>query len=174
MEQGYVQVYTGNGKGKTTASLGLIMRAVATGAKVYFGQFVKNMEYKEIETLKKRFPEVTTELFGSEQGCFINREPAKDDKNAAKKGYEKAMAALISEKYDVVVLDEINIALYYQLITIEEVLLLIKMKPKATELILTGRYAPPEICEAADLVSEMREEKHYYNAGILARVGIEF
>lgn len=171
MEKGYVQVYTGNGKGKTTASFGMILRAASAGMNVYVGQFVKNEEYNEIKTLKSRFPEVTVEQYGN--GCFIRGTAAASDQESALRGYEKAYLALTSGSYDLVILDEINVALYFGLLTTEEALHLISAKPPRTELIFTGRYAPDAIKEAADLVSEIHEVKHYYSKGVMARAGIE-
>ncbi|MDO4541834.1 MAG: cob(I)yrinic acid a,c-diamide adenosyltransferase [Bacillota bacterium] len=173
LKKGYVQVYTGNGKGKTTASLGLVMRAAAAGMRVYIGQFIKDAEYNEIRCLKQRFPEVTVEQYGSGKHCLIDREEKDEDRISAANGYSKAKEALISGLYDVVVLDEINMSAYFNLISNEEILELIELKPEKTELILTGRYASNMVKDAADLVTEMHEEKHYYRRGVLARPGIE-
>ncbi len=173
MKQGYVQVYTGNGKGKTTASLGIIMRAVTEGMNVYLGQFIKDMEYNVIRCLRERFPEVTVEQYGTGRGCLLRGEVGAEDNSAAMSGYEKVKEVLVSEKYDVVILDEINVAAFFKLITTEQILSLIRSRPQGTELILTGRYAPAEIRDAADLVTEMQEEKHYYAQGVIARRGIE-
>ncbi|QCX32649.1 cob(I)yrinic acid a,c-diamide adenosyltransferase [Caloramator sp. E03] len=170
MEKGYIQVYTGNGKGKTTAAFGLCLRAVCAGKKVYIGQFVKGMEYSELNAAKI-LPNFEIEQFG--RGCFIRNEPSLEDFEAARKGLEKCKKIISSGEYDVVVLDEINIAMFYKLISVDEVLELIKLKAEKTELILTGRYAPQEIIDAADLVTEMREIKHYYTKGVMARKGIE-
>ncbi len=173
MEKGYVQVYTGNGKGKTTASLGVVMRAVSAGLKVYIGQFLKDQEYNELKTLKNRFPEVTVEQYGSGLGCFVRNTPDAAEFDAAREGYEKAKKALVSGKYDLVIMDEINIAVVFNLLSVNQVLDLIKEKPNCTELIITGRYASQEVRDAADLVSEITEEKHYYTQGVLSRPGIE-
>ena len=173
MEKGYFQIYTGNGKGKTTAALGLTVRAVGAGLKVYIGQFIKNMECSEITSLHMRFPEVTVEQYGTKSGCFINRQPSKEDIEAAQQGYKKADAALHSGKYDIVILDEINIALFFKTISLEQALKLANTRPEKVELIFTGRYAPKELIEKADLVTEMKEVKHYFEAGVTARDGIE-
>lgn len=170
MEKGYVQVYTGNGKGKTTAAFGLCLRAICAGKKVFIGQFVKGMEYSELKAVEL-LPNLEIEQFG--RGCFIRNEPSKEDFEAARAGLAKCKEVLKSGEYDVVVLDEINIAMFFKLISVEEVLELIKLKDEKTELILTGRYAPQEIIDAADLVTEMREIKHYYTKGVMARKGIE-
>lgn len=170
MEKGYIQVYTGNGKGKTTAALGLSIRALCAGKKVFFGQFVKGMEYSELNVVKY-MPDIEIEQFG--RGCFIFRNPVQEDIDAAQRGLERCKQILSEGKHDVVVFDEINIALYYHLISLEDVFELLKLKKENTEVILTGRYAPNELIEAADLVTEMKEIKHYYKKGVNARTGIE-
>ncbi len=172
LTEGYVQVYTGNGKGKTTASMGLMLRASGAGCKSYFGQFMKRGDMSEIQALRRFLGEfVTVEQYGS-GGELFGPDRERDTK-AARDGYEKACAALRSGRYDLVVLDEILVAAYLHLIEEEDVLRLIDEKPKHTELILTGRYAGDAVVEKADLVTEMREVRHYYNSGVPARVGIE-
>ncbi|MEI6856005.1 cob(I)yrinic acid a,c-diamide adenosyltransferase [Psychrilyobacter sp.] len=169
--KGYTHVYTGNGKGKTTASIGLIVRALGNGLKVYMGQFMKGQKYGELDTLEKLG--VLVERFGTEN-CIISPEHITDlDIAKAKEGYKKVEAILLSKKYDLIVLDEICVSTYFNLITKEEILHLMEIKPKETELILTGRYAPKEVMESADLVTEMKEIKHYYDCGVMARKGIE-
>jgi cob(I)alamin adenosyltransferase len=169
--KGYVHVYTGNGKGKTTASIGLIVRALGHGLKVYMGQFMKGQKYGELNTLEKLG--VLVDRFGTEN-CIISPENVTDlDLAKAKEGYRKVEEILLSKKYDLIVLDEICVSVYFNLITKEEILHLIEIKPEETELILTGRYAPKEVIERADLVTEMKEIKHYYNCGVMARDGIE-
>jgi cob(I)alamin adenosyltransferase len=170
--KGYIQVYTGNGKGKTTAAFGLALRAVGAGKKVFFAQFIKGRTYSEIEAVKKFVPDITIKQYGL--GCFIVEKPTEADIQAARKGLSEVADNLKSEKYDMVVLDEANIALYYQLFSIDEFLDVLKNKNLETEVVVTGRYAPPELIEMADLVTEMKEVKHYYNKGIEARKGIEF
>ncbi|WP_099191405.1 cob(I)yrinic acid a,c-diamide adenosyltransferase [Tepidibacter mesophilus] len=169
-EKGYIHVYTGNGKGKTTAALGLSLRAVCAGKKVFFGQFVKGMKYSEVKALEY-LPNFEMEQFGL--NCFIYNEPSTDDIEIAIQGLQKIKDVINSSKYDVVVLDEINIALYYKLFEVDEVLKILKNKPKHIEIICTGRFAKEEIIEIADLVTEMKEVKHYYNEGVMAREGIE-
>ena len=173
MEKGYIQVYTGNGKGKTTAMLGLTVRAVGAGLRVYIGQFIKDMEYHEIAALRNRFPEVAVRQYGNGKGCFIGRNPAQEDIDAAKAGLLEGTEALESGKYDVVIMDEINVAVHLKLLTTDDVLGMIARKPDSVELVLTGRGAPQAVINAADLVSEVREIKHYYAAGVQARDGIE-
>jgi cob(I)alamin adenosyltransferase len=170
--KGYIQVYTGNGKGKTTAALGLALRAVGAGKKVFFAQFVKGKIYSEIEAVRKFVPGITIKQFGL--GCFIVEKPTEADIQAAQTGLAETAKILKSEKYDVVVLDEATIALYYQLFSIDEFLDVLKNKNPETEVVITGRYAPPELIEMADLVTEMKEVKHYYTKGIEARKGIEY
>jgi len=169
--KGYVHVYTGNGKGKTTASIGLIVRALGHGLKVYMGQFMKGQKYGELDTLEKLG--VLVERFGT-KNCIISPKDVNDlDLVKAKEAYKKVEEILLSKKYDLVVLDEICVSTYFNLITKEEIVHLMKIKPEETELVLTGRYAPKEVIEAADLVTEMKKIKHYYDCGVMARDGIE-
>lgn len=172
MEKGYTQIYTGNGKGKTTAALGLITRAVGSNFKIFLCQFLKGRDYGELYTLKK-FETVTHERYG--RGVFIrNKEYVTDeDKKLMREGYESLKKALLSGKYDIVIADEILGTLRYDLISIEEIKFLIENKPETTELVLTGRNAPDELIEMADLVTEMKEVKHYFQKGVMARKGIE-
>lgn len=172
MERGYVQIYTGNGKGKTTAALGLAMRAAGAGLSVYIGQFIKSMEYHEIGILKERFPEVTVELYGI-KGCIQGRDTDASDRKAAARGLARAEDVLTSGRYDIVILDEIGIAFYFGLITPEQGLALLQKKAPGTELVMTGRYIPDYIIGEADLVTEMKDIRHYYEAGVEARDGIE-
>lgn len=170
MGRGYVQVYTGNGKGKTTAALGLCLRAVCAGKNVYFGQFVKGMDYSELK-VPYLIPDFTIEQFGRD--AFINGDPTDRDIKMARQGLKKIKEVLCSGEYDIVVLDEINIALYYKLISVDEIIHILDMRNPEVEVIITGRYADPRIIEKADLVTEMKEIKHYYNEGVKARPGIE-
>ncbi|ODN30523.1 cob(I)yrinic acid a,c-diamide adenosyltransferase [Fervidobacterium thailandense] len=168
---GYVHVYTGNGKGKTTAALGLALRAICAGKKVYIGQFIKGMHYSELEAVKY-LPNLLIEQYG--RGCFIRGKPTEEDVKLAHTGLKRVREILESNAFDIVILDEINVALFYRLLDVSEVLELIANRPHDVELILTGRYAPKEIIEVADLVTEMVEVKHYYQQGVVARKGIEF
>jgi cob(I)alamin adenosyltransferase len=172
MKKGYIQVYTGNDSGKTTASLGLILRAVGAGKKVFLGQFAKGQIYSEIKAIEEYLPSVTVKQYGLE--CFINNKPKQEDIDMARKGLEEVREVILSGDYDLVVLDEANIAVYYNLFSIEELIDILKQKPEAMEIVITGRYATPEIIEFADLVTEMKEIKHYYTKGIIARLGVEF
>jgi cob(I)alamin adenosyltransferase len=166
-----IQVYTGNGKGKTSAALGLAIRAAGAGLKIYIGQFLKRNDSSELNSLKK-ISNIKVEQFGSK--CFIKSEPTKKDRKLAKKGLIKVKEILTRKLFDVVILDEINVALNLKLISQKEVIELINNVPKKTELVLTGCNAPGKIKKIADLVSEIKEVKHYYKSGIKARRGIEY
>lgn len=165
-----IQVYTGNGKGKTTAALGLALRAAGANLKVYIGQFAKGCHYSELNSLAK-IKNIKLEQFGSR--CFIGKTPTGKDRALANKGFEKIRKIIFDKKYDVVILDEINIAVHFKLLDSEEVINLIRRVPKDIELILTGRYAHPKILKLADLISEIKEIRHYYKKGTTARKGIE-
>ena len=171
LNKGLIQLYYGNGKGKTTAAMGLALRAAGCGLKVYIAQFVKGLKYSELISLAKLKDNITVRQYG--RGCFIRKEATQKDVEAAQKGFEEVKKIIVSGKYDVVILDEITIAEYFKLISVEDILALMASKPKNVELILTGRKADSRIIEAADLVTEMVEIKHYYNEGIEAREGIE-
>jgi len=167
---GLVQVYTGDGKGKTTAALGLALRAAGAGLKVYICQFIKGAEYSENKALKK-IKNIKVEQCG--RGCFIRGKPDGKDVKAAERGLEKARECVSSGRCDVVILDEVNIALKLGLLRTGDVIDMIRRKPAAVEIVLTGRCCPSEIIDAADLVTEMKEIKHPYRRGIKARIGIE-
>jgi len=169
--RGYIQVYTGNGKGKTTAAFGLALRAAGAGLKVYIGQFLKKGEYSELNSINRFKDLIKIEQFGGKR--YIGQEIKEEDRKLAKKGFEKIKEIIFSGEYDVVILDEINVALYFKLIPENDLIDLIKNKPSDVELILTGRYASSRIIEIADLVTEMRKIKHYFSKGITARKGIE-
>jgi len=170
--QGFIHLYTGNGKGKTTAALGLALRAVGAGKRVFIGQFVKGMPYSEIDAIRQLFQGITLKQFGL--GCFIKGTPTPQDIEAAREGLREVFQVLRANEFDMVVLDEVCIALYYKLFTVDEVVKLLKSKPFSTEVIMTGRYAPSQLIAVADLVTEMQEVKHYYNSGVKARKGIEY
>lgn len=173
MEQnGYIQIYTGNGKGKTTAAFGLSLRAIGAGKKVFFAQFVKGQIYSEIEAVEKYLPGITIKQYGLD--CFIVNSPTEADIKAAKEGLAQVAEIIASGQYDIIVLDEANIAIYYNLFSVQELIDVITKRPKNVEIIVTGRYAPPELLEIAHLVTEMKEIKHYYTQGVEARKGIEF
>lgn len=170
--QGQIHLYTGNGKGKTTAAMGLSIRAIGAGKKVFFAQFVKSQIYSEISFCNKHLPNFKSQQYG--QDCFIYRDPSQEDIDAAQAGLKAVTTIIDSGEYDMVVLDEVNIALYYKFFSVEELIEIVKNKPAPTEIVLTGRYAPPELIAIADLVTEMKEVKHYYQQGVKAREGIEF
>ena len=169
--KGYVQVYTGDGKGKTTAALGLALRAVGAGLNVFIGQFAKGMEYSEIKAIRERLPEITIRQYGLD--CFIVNKPTDDDIAIARRGLTEVRDVIQSGKYDVIILDEANIAIHFGLFSIDDLLKIIALKPTNLELIITGRKAHPDLVKAADLVTEMLEIKHYYQQGVQARQGIE-
>lgn len=169
--KGYVQVYTGDGKGKTTAALGLAVRAIGAGLNVFIAQFVKGQICSEIKAINENLDKITIKQYGRKY--FIYSKPEKEDIEMAKKGLLEVSNAVKSGKYDVVILDEANIATYFKLFSVDELLKVIKEKPDGVELVITGRKADPKIIEAADLVTEMKEIKHYYKKGVMARQGIE-
>jgi len=171
--RGYIQVYTGEGKGKTTAALGLAMRAAGHGLKVSIFQFMKGrIEYGEIEAARMLSPRV--DILQTGRDTFVDRrDPDPEDARLARKGWDAAREAIREKKADIIVLDEINCAMDFGLIPVAEVLEALRGKPADLEVILTGRGAPAEIVEAADLVTEMLAIKHYYAEGVEAREGIE-
>ena len=169
--QGYIHVYTGNGKGKTTAALGLAIRAAGAGLKVYIAQFVKHGQYSEIKGLKGLSDRITVEQFGS--GRFIKGRPSAHDVEIAERGIENVKSILAAGKHQVVILDEANVAVSLNLFSEETLLEIMASKPDEVELIITGRGATKNIIEAADLVTEMKEIKHYFKNGVEARIGIE-
>ncbi len=169
--RGYVQVYTGNGKGKTTAALGLALRAAGAGMKVYIAQFLKKGDYSEIKALERFSDLITVEQFGS--GKFIKGKPSPEDMAAGIRGLERIDTLLTAGRFQVIIMEEANVAVMCGLFPASRLLDLIDKKPDDMELVLTGRGAAPEIIERADLVTEMKEIKHYYNKGVQARVGIE-
>jgi cob(I)alamin adenosyltransferase len=168
---GYVQVYTGNGKGKTTAAFGLAMRAAGAGLKVFIAQFVKGMTYSEIEAFERFSDLITVRQYG--RGSFIRNTPKEGDIRAAWVGLEEVREVLVSGGYKLVILDEANIATHFRLFSIDDLLALIDSKPADVELVITGRYVDSRVLDRADLVTEMREVKHYYTRGVEARKGIE-
>lgn len=169
--KGYVQVYTGNGKGKTTAALGLSIRAAGAGLKVFIAQFIKMGEYSEIKALKKFAGQITVEQFGL--GRFIKDNPSVEDIEAASKGLEKVKTILLSGEHQVIILEEANVAVKIGLFSVQDLLDIIASKPENVELVITGRGADSRIIEKADLVTEMKEIKHYFQKGVAGRVGIE-
>jgi cob(I)alamin adenosyltransferase len=171
MEQGYIQVYTGDGKGKTTAAFGLTLRAAGAGLRVWIAQFVKGYEYSEHTALKRLEDLRTIKQYG--RSCFIQSKPEPEDIQLARTGLEEAEKVIISGEYQVVILDEACIAIHFKLFTTEELLKVINKRLPNCEIIITGRNASSELIDAADLVTEMKEVKHYYTKGVQARKGIE-
>jgi cob(I)alamin adenosyltransferase len=170
---GLIQVYTGNGKGKTTAALGIALRAAGHRLKVLMIQFLKGgIAYGELEGAKRLAPYLKIIPMGRE--CFVNKEkPDPIDARWARKGWALAKRSVRGGKYAIVILDEINVVVDYGLVPLRELTALMRSKPADVELILTGRYARPEVIRRADLVTEMNEKKHYYRRGIESRVGID-
>jgi cob(I)alamin adenosyltransferase len=171
--RGYIQVYTGNGKGKTTAALGLALRAAGYGQRVYIGQFLKGQEYGELLSVRNLAPLITIEQFGRRGFIHVTESPDDEDTERAKKGLQKCLKAMLSQKYRIIVLDEINVALHFHLLTEKDVHDFLAQRPEDVEVVLTGRYAPASLIKKADLVTEMKEKKHYYAKGVRARLGIE-
>ena len=167
---GYVQVYTGNGKGKTTASFGLALRAAMAGKKVFIGQFVKGMPYSELK-VPDFIKNIEIKQYGAD--CFIVKAPTEHDIKIARDGLHEMSRILKEGKHDVVIMDEANIALFYKLFSVEELLEALRNRAEHVEVVITGRYAPQELIDFADLVTEMKEIKHYYTKGVEARTGIE-
>jgi len=167
---GYIHNYTGPGKGKTTAALGLALRALCAGKRVFFGQFMKGMpcsEHRAAELL----PGLRMEQFGRK--AFIKSPPEEEDLRLARQGLERCAAILREGQYEMVVLDELNVAVHCGLLSVQEVLRVLAQRAPGVEVVITGRNAPKELIEVADLVTEMKEVKHYYQQGVPARVGIE-
>jgi cob(I)alamin adenosyltransferase len=187
LERGLIHVYTGDGKGKTTAALGLALRAAGCGFCTYFCQFLKGRQYGELEAVQWLAegapngdvrPPITIERFG--RPTFVRtaadgtRLIDEEDVRLARAGLDAVRRAMSSGRYELIVLDEINVALYFGLLTEQEVLQVIDDRPEGIELVLTGRRVPDEILARADYVTEMREVRHPYQQGISARRGIEF
>jgi len=166
-----IQVYTGCGKGKTTAAIGLAVRASGYGKKIFFAQFMKGKYYGEISALKK-IRNITLLQCGGR--CFIKSKPKSKDIKLAQEALNKIAQLIKTGKYDVVIMDEINVALHMGLVEVNQVLEILNTAPAKTELILTGRYCPKKISDKADLVSEIKEVRHYYRRGVKARQGIEY
>jgi len=169
--RGYIQVYTGNGKGKTTAAIGLAIRAAGAGLKVFIAQFIKMGDYSEIKALRRFSDLITVEQFGL--GRFTDGKPLPEDIQAAQKGIKRIKSIMAAEEYKVIILEEANVAAKFGLIRVQDLLGLIINKPYDLELVITGRYASSRVIENADLVTEMVPIKHYFEKGVPARVGIE-
>lgn len=172
-DRGLVFVYTGDGKGKTTAAMGQALRAAGHGLKVLVIQFMKGKKYGEVIAAEKYLPDITIYQYGLDS-FVMRKNPAPVDIDLAQQGLNVARKALASGEYSMVILDEINVAMDFELISIDDVVAMIKDRAPSVDLILTGRYAPAQIVELADTVSEVHEIKHHYTKGIKERAGIEF
>lgn len=172
MEKGYVQVYTGDGKGKTTAALGLALRAAGAGLRVYIAQFLKQGGYSELKALERFADAVTIRQFGL--GRFIKGRPSPEDIAAAEQGLAAVYQALASGEYDIVIMEEAGVAEKLGVIETDAVMEAIRLRPDTVELVITGRGVSDTVQAAADLVTEMREIRHYYRKGVMARAGIEY
>lgn len=170
---GRIQIYTGNGKGKTTAALGLALRAAGHGKKTYIGQFLKGQDYGELHSAEKLKPWLTIAQFGRKDFVHVTENPDQEDIDMARTGLNKCLQAMLSGDFDIIILDEINVVLHFKLLQINEVESFLEQRPAAVELVLTGRYAPAQLIAKADLVTEMKDIKHYYAQGVSARSGIE-
>ena len=169
--KGYVQIYTGDGKGKTTAAMGLALRAAGAGLKVFIAQFIKNGKYSEIKALERFFDLITIKQYGL--GRFIRNTPSDKDRAMAQKGIQEIEAIMTKSHIAVMILDEINVAVKLGLISVDKMLHLLDLRPDHMELILTGRDADPALLEKADLITEMTCVRHYFSKGVPAREGIE-
>ena len=169
--KGYTHVYTGDGKGKTTAAFGLAIRAAGAGLAVYIAQFLKQGDYSEIKALERLADRITLEQFGL--GRFIRGHPQPEDIEAAARGLTAVKSCMAAGTHQMVVMDEANVAVASGLFPVHKLLEIIDSKPQEMELIITGRDARPEVIERADLVSNVKSLKHYFQKGVTARVGIE-
>jgi cob(I)alamin adenosyltransferase len=170
---GLIQVYTGNGKGKTTAALGLALRAAGSGLRTFIGQFMKGTPYGELKALRRLAPLIVVEQFG-DRGHVRSGDPSPQHVAQAQAGLRRIEQVLGSGEFDIVVMDEINTACSFGLLSVSEVLTVLESRPPTVEVILTGRNAPSEFVTQADLVTEMAEVRHPFRKGILARRGIEY
>lgn len=173
LSKGFIQIYTGNGKGKTTSALGQALRAAGHGLKTYIIQFMKEYPYNELFAAKYLRDWITIEQYCGDDFVLRKELPGKDEILKAKAGLARAHQQMLSGNYDIIVLDEVCVSIYFKLIMVADVLSILDSKPGNVELILTGRYCPQELIDRADLVTEMKEVKHYYTKGVSARKGIE-
>jgi cob(I)alamin adenosyltransferase len=193
MSKGYVQVYTGAGKGKTTAAIGLAIRALGAGQKVFFLQFMKSLDYSEQKILVTISPNLILETVGKPffiikegsmpaaeqaQWCeqavvFPPGNPPQEYVDLISNGIKRAKAAVTNGEFDMVILDELIVAMHFELTTWAQIEEIIDARSEKVELVLTGRGATPALIERADLVTEMKEIKHYYRVGVMSRKGIE-
>jgi cob(I)alamin adenosyltransferase len=171
--QGYIQVYTGSGKGKTTAALGLAFRAAGQGMKTYIGQFLKGQASGEIEAARKFATFIKIERFGRKGFIQVTDGIEDEDIDLARHGLQACLEAMLSGDFRIIVLDEVNTAVHFKILAEQEVMDFLAKKPNDIEVVLTGRYASAAILEKADLVTDMTSIKHYFDRGVKARAGIE-
>ncbi|MDP4144313.1 MAG: cob(I)yrinic acid a,c-diamide adenosyltransferase [Bacillota bacterium] len=176
MEKGYVQIYTGDGKGKTTAAIGLGVRAVGNGLKVYMIQFLKSWQTGELNSLKSLEPNFKIFRFEKHRGFFwtLNEKEKSELKEEIQEAYQFGMKAMVDRNCDILILDEIMGAFNNGLITEEQLISLINNKPENIELVMTGRNVPEAVINLADLITEMNPVKHYFDKNVKARKGIEY
>lgn len=173
LSRGFIQIYTGNGKGKTTAAIGQAVRAAGAGLKTYIAQFMKEYPYSELESLKRLNDFILIEQFCGDDFVYKRQLPDEAELERAAEGLQIAKQRMLSRNYDIIILDEAIVAVYFKLLTVNQLIDFINNKPDEVELILTGRYCPDELISRADLVTEMKEVKHYYSLGVTSRKGIE-
>uniref|UniRef100_A0A832DJH5 corrinoid adenosyltransferase n=1 Tax=Ignavibacterium album TaxID=591197 RepID=A0A832DJH5_9BACT len=173
LAKGFIHIYTGNGKGKTTAAIGQAVRAAGAGLKTYIAQFMKEYPYSELESLKLLKDFVEVEQFCGDDFVYKRQLPDESEIKKASDGLNIAKVKMLSGYYDIIILDEVIVAIYFKLLNLNQIIEFIDSKPESVELILTGRYCPDELISKADLVTEMKEIKHYYSKGIKSRKGIE-
>lgn len=173
LAKGFIHIYTGNGKGKTTAAIGLAVRAAGAGLKTYIAQFMKEYPYSELESLRLLKDFIEIEQFCGDEFVYKRQLPDESEIKKASDGLNIAKEKMLTGKYDIIILDEVIVAIYFKLLNVNQVIEFIDSKPESIELILTGRYCPDELILKADLVTEMKEIKHYYSKGITSRKGIE-
>ena len=173
MKKGYIQIYTGNGKGKTTAALGQALRAAGAGLKTYIIQFMKEFPYNELISAQYLSDFITIEQVCKDDFVYKRELPSEEEVAKAKNALSRSIDIMRSGKYDIVILDEVCVSTYFKLLKTEDIIPVLDAKPDSVELILTGRYCPGELIEKADLVTEMKEIKHYYTQGVKTRSGIE-
>ena len=173
LTKGYIQIYTGNGKGKTTAAIGQAVRAAGYGLKTHIVQFLKEYPYNELMSLRLLNEWITVEQFCGDDFVYKKQLPNEDEIEKARRGLRSAKDKMLGGEYNIIILDEICVSIYFKLLTSGDVLSFLMDKPENVEIILTGRYCPEELIEKADLVTEMKERKHYYKKGVTSRAGIE-
>jgi cob(I)alamin adenosyltransferase len=174
LKEGFVQVYTGNGKGKSTAAIGLAVRAAGAGLKSYIIQFMKDYNYSELRSLELLHEFIELEKVGKDDFVFRKELPPQEEIDLVATALNKAEIKMLSGKYDIIILDEACVSIYFKILKEEQILEFINKKPKEVELVITGRYCPKSIIDKADLVTEMKEINHYYQKGVVSRKGIDF